>query len=643
MRKLRIAIGLLATFIAVAPAAFSETFTVTTDADSGAGSLREAITFANSNNEADEIVFAADYTIVVDSPLPYVTSVIAITGHGWDRSVITGSPRMDEKILSVAPTGNLVVDSVMLRNENPESDAQGVSNDGEFIFLNSRTERKLNAYMGPGDLLFDYDVQSVDESEGPATIGVTRWDGDEGDVSVTYSTSDGTAIEGIDYREASGVLSWVAGDEDTKWFDVEIIDNSDSDGDRTVNLTLTEPTGGAAIPSPSATLIIIDNDGGAGELSYSDFKFFADENGGTADVTVSRGVGSSGPVSVSYATEDLSAIAGTDYTAVSGILTWAAGETASKTFTVPILDDSSANRTKLVRLTLTSPDGGASLGDQDTAVVVITDDDGPAGCAVDNDHLCLLDDRFKIETEWRDQRTGNHGLGTAVDESDKSGFMWFFNASNIELIVKMLDGRAITGAWWLFYGGLSDVEYWIVATDTVTGEQPNVYRNVPYDICGLGDTSAFPDNKMAGILTGSAVPMSEGDFNLDSQTVSKAAFAAQGDCVSDDITLCLFDSRFQVTVDWRDHRTGNTGVGTVVPITDNTGSFWFDNPESLELVVKVLDGTPVNGKFWVFYGALSDVVYTITVTDTETSAVKEYVNEAGNICGLGDTSAFDPS
>ena len=55
----------------------------------------------------------------------------------------------------------------------------------------------------------------------------------------------------------------------------------------------------------------------------------------------------------------------------------------------------------------------------------------------------------------------------------------------------------------------------------------------------------------------------------------------------------------------------------------------------------MLDGVPINGKFWVFYGALSDVVYTITVTDTETGAVNQYVNEAGNICGLGDTSAFD--
>ena len=159
MRNLKIATGFLATFVAFAPVAYSETFTVTTDADTGAGSLREAITLANANAEADEIVFAADFTIVVESPLPYVTSVIAITGNGWDRSVIVGGHRIGGntggKVFLVAPTGKLILDSVMLRNEDSTSDARGVSSDGEFVFRNSRAERKLNAYRGPGELYFD--------------------------------------------------------------------------------------------------------------------------------------------------------------------------------------------------------------------------------------------------------------------------------------------------------------------------------------------------------------------------------------------------------------------------------------------------------------------------------------------------------
>ena len=144
MRNLLIAIGFIAAVAAVSTVAYSETFAVTTDADSGAGSLREAITLANSNSGADEIVFAADFTIIVQSPLPYITSVISINGNGWERSVIVGGNRIGGsnggEVFLVAPTGKLVLDSVMLRNEDPTSDARGVSNDGAFVFRNSRAE-----------------------------------------------------------------------------------------------------------------------------------------------------------------------------------------------------------------------------------------------------------------------------------------------------------------------------------------------------------------------------------------------------------------------------------------------------------------------------------------------------------------------
>ena len=58
------------------------------------------------------------------------------------------------------------------------------------------------------------------------------------------------------------------------------------------------------------------------------------------------------------------------------------------------------------------------------------------------------------------------------------------------------------------------------------------------------------------------------------------------------------------------------GKGQAVPLTGDTGLFWFFGNSNLELIVKVLDGRPVNGHFWVFYGGLSDVEYRITVTDT---------------------------
>ena len=110
-------------------------------------------------------------------------------------------------------------------------------------------------------------------------------------------------------------------------------------------------------------------------------------------------------------------------------------------------------------------------------------------------------------------------------------------------------------------------------------------------------------------------------------------------CAGDPRTLCLNGQRFSATVTWRS-AGGTVGSGQAFPVTDNTGAFWFFDPTNLELVVKVLDGRSVNGKYWVFYGSLTNVEFTLTVTDTLTGTVKTYVNPLGQLASVADTSAF---
>ena len=107
-------------------------------------------------------------------------------------------------------------------------------------------------------------------------------------------------------------------------------------------------------------------------------------------------------------------------------------------------------------------------------------------------------------------------------------------------------------------------------------------------------------------------------------------------------TLSLLGGRFGVQVSWRDHHNNRAGFARAISGTDQAGYFWFFDPTNVELVVKMLDATTFNGHHWVFYGALSDVEYWITVTDRQTGKVKQYHNAPSNICGKGDTSPSAP-
>ncbi len=110
-------------------------------------------------------------------------------------------------------------------------------------------------------------------------------------------------------------------------------------------------------------------------------------------------------------------------------------------------------------------------------------------------------------------------------------------------------------------------------------------------------------------------------------------------CVANATTLCLAGGRFKVQVEWRTP-VPQVGVGTAKPLTTDTGYFWFFSQNNIELVVKVLDGRAINSYYWVFYGALSDVAYTITVTDSQTGRQKIYTNPQGTLASVGDIKAF---
>lgn len=118
----------------------------------------------------------------------------------------------------------------------------------------------------------------------------------------------------------------------------------------------------------------VNNNPGPGTLQFNQSSYSVYENKGSALITVNRVGGTTGTVTVSYATNGGSAISGTDYTPVSGTLTFNNGDT-SKSFSVPVMDDGIYGSDKIVFLNLTSPTGGASLG-PGAATLTIAEADG---------------------------------------------------------------------------------------------------------------------------------------------------------------------------------------------------------------------------------------------------------------------------
>ena len=121
---------------------------------------------------------------------------------------------------------------------------------------------------------------------------------------------------------------------------------------------------------------------GAGTVVFSPATYAVNENAGSITLSATRHAGSTGAVSVHYATANGSATAGVDYTATSGVLNWADGESGAKTFSVPILQTAAVSSPNFT-VSLDTPSGGVSIvapGLSATATVNINDfpQTGPA-------------------------------------------------------------------------------------------------------------------------------------------------------------------------------------------------------------------------------------------------------------------------
>ncbi|MBI1812889.1 S-layer homology domain-containing protein [Candidatus Peregrinibacteria bacterium] len=250
------------------------------------------------------------------------------------------------------------------------------------------------ADAGAGTLHFTLATLTIPETVPRVSVSIVRTDGARGSVSVDYATTDGTAVAGTNYQKSTGSVTFADG-ETIKILSITLTHASPLQANASFSFTLSNPRGGAALGTPSAVriaLLAVNPSaplssttatsangstavaaGGASTLSLSAAAYGFMENGGTATVTVTRDGGSTGSVSVNYATNEGSAQAGKDYTTTTGTLTFNAGET-SKTFSIPIIDNGTMDGNRKFNLTLSAPSGEAVLG-RSSAPVTLVDDE----------------------------------------------------------------------------------------------------------------------------------------------------------------------------------------------------------------------------------------------------------------------------
>ncbi|WP_294356818.1 Calx-beta domain-containing protein [uncultured Sphingomonas sp.] len=223
---------------------------------------------------------------------------------------------------------------------------------------------------------------SVNEGAGVATITLTRTNG-TGAITVGYATADGTATAGADYTAASGTATFGEGVNSVS-FDVPITNDNLQEADETFTVTLTAGDGAPTIARGTATVTILDNDEPAAVGSFDIAPATSSVREGNSGVTVvsftvSRTDGTTGAVSIPYTVgftgtnpADVSDFAAGE--PLSGTVTFADGDAATKTIEVQVQGDSTLEADETFTVSLGTP-GAGTLGTQASATATILNDD----------------------------------------------------------------------------------------------------------------------------------------------------------------------------------------------------------------------------------------------------------------------------
>jgi plastocyanin len=330
-----------------------------------------------------------------------------------------------------------------------------------------------------GTLQFSQTSYSVSEGAGTATVSVQRVTGDDGPVTVQYAATAGTATAGADFTAASGTLSWADGDDTAKSFTVAIANDSQTESNETIQLTLSNPTGGATLDATrkSATLTITDNDGTGGGPVAAPTNLRAEARSAT-EIQLTWNDNSNNETG--FQIERRQVLDG-DFEIVG---------TAPANAVTTTLAGLDPGEFYLFRVRALGA-GSAVSGYSNVAGAATST--SPSPCVADLNTLCLNNNRFKAQVTWR-TREGNAGPGVAVPlpSAPESGLFYFFSATNIEMLIKELNACVPPfDSHWVFYAATTNVEFVLVVTDTATGKTKAYYNPLNQTALPVQDVNAF--------------------------------------------------------------------------------------------------------------------------------------------------------
>lgn len=322
----------------------------------------------------------ATFTVILDRAWPHPVSVKVATSNGTATAgedylakgdFLTFAPGQTSQTFTISILDDAVEEAhetVLLTLSEPTNARLGARQNGVLTIVD---DDGANAGPGTGPAaqfaLATFEV-AENVAAGVATITVRLDNPTSEVVTIAYNVSSGTAQAGVDFTASSGVLTFAPG-QTSQTFTVQIIDDSLSEDDETILLTLSAPINANLSGTGQATLVIVDNDARP-TLRFGSASYTITENAGEAEITVLLSSAAGNEVSVQVVSSDTAVASATSETRV---LTFAPGQT-SQVFTVAIADDEAWGENREISFSLQSP-VNATLGTPSTTVLKILEDD----------------------------------------------------------------------------------------------------------------------------------------------------------------------------------------------------------------------------------------------------------------------------